>query len=674
LSGGLNIYDLDYRLGVNESPDMKNLNWNDGVLSSRDGQVWVSSTALGVGYACAPELFWGKMFFHVGAKLYYMDPDAATPTMTELYTGVSEIRGTFFRYGDYLMYKTRGAYIQIRYISASDTFGAIDVVPYVPIIQINTDPTSHSGDEYQSENRLSAKKTVWYNASEATYTKSAAGDGSTKAFSIGYTSATRLGRVKYVMLGTTTASTAAYTVDLSTGTVTFSTAPTAGTAISIIYTLSTAAYYLPVQNIDSVDSVTVNGTVKTAGTDYTVDLTTGCVLFSDAAAPLVTDPATNNAVVITYSKANTAAYDSVMNCRYAAVYGGNTDMCVVLGGCPAQPNAYFWSGNTSLAMDPGYFPFINYNFAGDSDEAITGFGKQQGLLVVFKEHSVGKATYSLTTVNDLARITMDYVNINSRVGCDLPWTIQLIENNLVFCNTSQGVHIVLNSSAAQENNIVGISRKVNGGENNKTGLLDVVRKADSDTVCSYDNDRKYVVVVSGVAYEWDYILSTYSSPTWFYHDNIAAKAFCQDLTRVWHMDIQGRVTLFSRVYADYGAAIEKIYQFPTQHFGTYDRLKNILAVEFATRSDVDTTLRITWMCDYMDCEELVPIVSQTWVLSPRNLAHRCLAVRRYANVAKRKPGFKHVRHFAMRITNAAAGEDLSIISAQIFYNFQGRDR
>ena len=601
LGGGLNIYDLDYRLEANESPSMKNLNWNDGVLSSRDGQIWVSSdTTLGVGHASFQDLFWGNMFFHIGAKLYRLDPEAGAPALVELYSSVPEVKGTFFRYGDWLLYKTKGAYLKVSYdpAAAGEKFSVAAVSAYTPIIQINTDPATHAGDLYQPENRMSAQKTVKYNAA----------------------------------------------ADVS-------------------------AYHLPAAAVDSIDKVVVDGAETTA---YTADLAAGVVTFTTA--PPVTTPATNNTVEITYSKANTDAYNSVMDCRYAAVFGGDANVCVVLGGCPAQPNAYFWCSNDNLSMNIGYFPVPYYNFAGDSSDSITGFGKQQNLLVIFKEHSIGKATFSTTKVNDRETITMDYKAINSRIGCDLPWTIQLVDNNLVFCNTQQGVHIIRDSSTAYENNIVGISLKVNGGENHKTGLLDAIRAAAADAVCSVDNDRRYWVCVSGDVYEWDYQLSTYKAPTWFYHSGIAAAAFVQNADKLWHLDTQGRITAFARVFSDYGGAIEKYYQFPTQHFGSYDRLKDVTRVEFATRSDTDSTAAIRWSCDYMDAEDPTRIVNWSNALAPRNLAHRSLNVRRYAGVATRKPGLRRIRHFTMRLSNNQAGEDLSIISAQIFYKFQGRDR
>ena len=41
LTGGLNIYDPDYRLKLNESPDMENMLWKNGTLCSRYGQNYV---------------------------------------------------------------------------------------------------------------------------------------------------------------------------------------------------------------------------------------------------------------------------------------------------------------------------------------------------------------------------------------------------------------------------------------------------------------------------------------------------------------------------------------------------------------------------------------------------------------------------------------------------------
>ena len=597
LDGGLNTWELDYRLDADESPEMKNLWWQDGALCSRDGQVRLTGENLGTGYSAYERLFWENGFFHIGDKLYHApltDPDAASGSLvlTELLSGIPENRGTWFRYGDSLYYKNRGGYFCIKY--DGEGFAAGNVEAYSPIILINTEPTTAAGDQYQPENRLNPQKTVWYSTVEG---------------------------VK--------------------------------------------EYHLPVQDVESVDKVIVDEVELKETEEYTVDLAKGIVTF--VTEPKHHNPVRVNTVQITYTKQNEDAMNSIMDCPYAIVYGGNQNLCVVVGGSIAQPNAYFWCGNHAV-MDPGYFPMSQYNLAGATEERITGFGKQQNMLVIFKEHSVGRSAMDTTEMESgRVLLTMDYVNINSEVGCDLPWSIRLVSNNLVFANTRQGVHRISDSSAAYENNIVPISKKVDNS------LLPLLRKAES--VVSFDDGDRYWLVSDGEVYAWDYSLSEYRDPSWFYFDNIRAADFItSDAGDFYHMGADGSVTVLRRIFSDYGGAIEKVYRFAVQIMGSYDRLKNIMSVLFSVRGDTDTEIGIEYSSDYERRKDLTPIRSYTWKFLPRNLTYRFLGFARFATVARRRPGCRHVRHFTMTLSNNKAGMDMAVLSAQIFYNFQGRER
>ena len=690
LDGGLNLWEMDYRLNRNQSPEMKNLWWQDGVLQCRDGQSYLYGPSqdqlmtplpegvepwadLGTGYTCTSDLFWDHAFFHIGTKLYYMDPSAETPAMTELVDGVPENRGTFFRYNDGLFYKNRGAFIKVKYDPAkTPVFSASHVEDnaYTPIIVMNASPSTGSGDTYQPENRLSPKKTVQYNAAEDQQMITKNGDGRTQVFDLGKTAAAdHLARVTDVYFGSTLVNTAIYTTDVSTGKVFFTTAPPSDTVITFVAKFGVVTYQLPVKEVDAVTEVKVNGEVKAESTDYAVDLTKGQVVF--VTAPPVSDPAVNNTVEITYSKANEDALNAIMDCPYAIVYGGSQDVCIVLGGCKKQPNAFFWCGNDSVGMNESYWPMSFYNLAGDSEDGITGFGKQYGTLVIFKEKSLGKSAYSVEDVDDRDSISLTYTAINAKIGCDLPWTIQLIENNLVFCNTEGGVHIVRDSTSALENNIECLSRNVNGTDQ-RTGLLADVRAAE--TVIGFDDGNHYWVVANGHAYLWDYLLSAWKDPSWFYFTNIDGVAFFRTVDKSYHLDANGRVTVFGRTFLDYGAAIEKVYQFPPQFFDSYDRLKDILYCIFTVRSDTDSVVDIRYDSDYETRHDQTEIRSLSWRLVPRNLAYRCLSIQRFAHVARRKPGCRHIRHFSVRLENNEPAQDLSIISAQIYFRYLGRDR
>ena len=690
LDGGLNLWEMDYRLDRNQSPEMKNLWWQDGVLQCRDGQSYLYGPSqdqlktplpegvepwvdLGTGYTCTSDLFWDHAFFHIGTKLYYMDPSAETPAMTELVDGVPENRGTFFRYNDGLFYKNRGAFIKVKYDPAkTPVFSASHVEDnaYTPIIVMNASPSTGSGDTYQPENRLSPKKTVQYNAAEDQQMITKNGDGSTKVFDLGKTAAAdQLTRVTDVYFGSTLVNTALYTTDVSTGKVTFTTAPPSDTIITFVAKFGVVTYQLPVKEVDAVTEVKVNGEVKAESTDYAVDLTKGQVVF--VTAPPVSDPAVNNTVEITYSKANEDALNAIMDCPYAIVYGGSQDVCIVLGGCKKQPNAFFWCGNDSVGMNESYWPMSFYNLAGDSEDGITGFGKQYGTLVIFKEKSLGKSAYGVENVDDRDSISLTYTAINAKIGCDLPWTIQLIDNNLVFCNTDGGVHVIRDSNSALENNVECLSRNVNGTDQ-RPGLLNDVRMAS--VTASFDDGNRYWVCAGGHVYLWDYLLSSWKDPGWFYFTEVPGIAFLRTTDKSYHMDRNGRVTVFARTFLDYWKAIEKVYQFPPQFFDTYDRLKDILYCIFTVRSDTDSVARIRYDSDYERRYDLTDIRSLSWRLSPRNLAYRCLSVQRFAHVARRKPGCRHVRHFSIRLENNEPAQDLSIVSAQIYFRYLGRDR
>lgn len=600
LDGGLNTWELDYRLKNNESPDMLNLWWQDGALCCRDGQNRLTKAAqgLGAGFSAYERDFFGSCFFHIGERLYRAELTAPDETETLVLTEVTdkegtsvvipENRGSWFRFGDELYYKNREGYFRIRYDKGEYTAEA--VVGYAPIIQINTEPTTAAGEAYQPENRISPVKTVWYTTVEG---------------------------VK--------------------------------------------DYRLPVK-ADGVLYVEVDGEELESGWALSED----GIFVQFESAPKVHDPVVANTVKITYSAANPDAMASIMDCPYAVSFGGNQGLCVVVGGCEKQPNAYFWSGH-NIAMDPTYFPMSQYNLAGDTEEKVTGFGKQQNMLVIFKEHSVGRAVMGTEQMaSGRVLITMDYTAINSRIGCDLPHTIQLVENNLVFANREQGVHIVADSSAAYENNIVHISRKVDNG------LLERLR--NSMTVTSFDDGDRYWIVADGIAYCWGYTLSGYRDPSWFRLDNIAGAAFLESGGVTYQLTVNGHVDSYRRIFADYGEPIRKRYRFATQSFGGYDRLKDVTGAVFAVRGDTDTDIEITYATDYEERKDLTHIRSFTWRLFPRNLGYRNLAVARFATVARRRPGCRHIRHFTMTLENGKLGQDMSVISAQIYYNYQGRDR
>lgn len=396
-------------------------------------------------------------------------------------------------------------------------------------------------------------------------------------------------------------------------------------------------------------------------------------------APKPDDPASST-VEITYNCDNPDAYSAVMDCKYAFSGGGKDSLCILLGGCPSQPNAVFWNSNDSVSMNPAYFPMSYYNLVGDTEDAVTGFGRQYSDLIVFKERSIHKLEYDTQTLDGRELISFTAKPVNAKTGCDLPWTIQLIENNLVFCNTYTGVHILLSSSAAYENNVASLSLKVNEGRHELPGLLPFVRNGVDDAgsyVYSFDDDHRYWLVYGGTAFLWDYEVSSYTEPSWFCFTQLGGAVFFRDAEHNTYIvgDIPkmpvstvGGLTRFkSGLYSDYGRPIYKHYQFAVQTLGSLTRQKDVVQVVFALPGDVPASVNLGYLTDLGARDDTTPLaVTPPTQITGINPLGPVIAVRR--------PDCRHVRSFSMTLKDNTADKGLAIVSAQVFYKYTTPER
>lgn len=644
LSGGLNIHDIPWRLNEDQSPELKNMWWQDGALRSRPNQITYNNGAIrpisdktnqkyeSANYA---RLYHGWYVFHCNNRFYAVSEDLEyfsvvgqkDKPQTEF---VADFQiGTFFLHNDVLYYKAKGVYISITVgdsiVEGTGNYELIasSVEAYVPTILMNADPaTKGEGDLYQPVNRLTNQRRVLYNCGPET---------------------------KRVIL----------------------------------------PEYASEEDITA-EYMTTAGEWEALKITVTRSIVQNKVYLDFEAVSELSEEGSNN-VRVTYSVSpdeNDNLYEKLMDCHIAEVYGGGDGFCVVLAGCSAQPNAYFWSANTDVAMHPGYFPAEHYNLAGDASDPITGFGKQQNMLVIFQKNSIGRSVFSTADIDGRTFITMDYTIINPLIGCDLPKTIQLVENNLVFANKRRGVMLIKDTTSAFENNIVAISRNVER-PSGQAGLLYDVQTAP-ETVCSLDDGRRYWICANGHAWLWDYSLggslSDVSKLSWFYFDNIHNPTcwFGYEDMRHCFLGQDGYFREFQTVAADVeyedgtwrmrADEYDKIITLPIQNFNTYEVLKNVEKVIFVVQGNGNAIIDIEYETDYEIRKDLTPIMTHGWALVPRDLSFRNLKVFHFAVTAVRKPNCMHIRHFMVRLKNSGKGEGVVFVSAQIYYTLQGVDR
>ncbi len=150
-----------------------------------------------------------------------------------------------------------------------------------------------------------------------------------------------------------------------------------------VYQLDSA----PIDNVPII--VKVNDSVKTAGTDYTVNYTTGQVTFKTAPPkPSVTG---QDNVEIEFSKTTEGYAQRIEHCTISTLYGLGTNDRVFMSGNPDFP-ATDWHSNIN---DPSYMPDINYSQVGTEATAIMGYSKIGEYLAIVKEDNLQDSTIFL---------------------------------------------------------------------------------------------------------------------------------------------------------------------------------------------------------------------------------------------------------------------------------------
>ena len=184
------------------------------------------------------------------------------------------------------------------------------------------------------------------------------------------------------------------------------------------------AYQLSEKGIDSVDFVKVLGVTKTLTTDYTVNLTTGVVTF--VVAPATGTPDT---VDIGWTK-GTGDRASVLNNLFVRLYGGANDNRVFMFGNASAKNRFIYSGLAAGVPSAEYFPANGYGDAGSSEFSITDLTRQYDRLIIFTEQGSYFTSYDTTTLVDgVVVVSFPITSLNSEKGNIAPGQAQLINNN-----------------------------------------------------------------------------------------------------------------------------------------------------------------------------------------------------------------------------------------------------
>ena len=139
----------------------------------------------------------------------------------------------------------------------------------------------------------------------------------------------------------------------------------------------------------------------------------------------------------------------------------------------------------SAKDNPLYFPDGNCHLIGDPSQKITALARQNKALVVFKE----KEIYCADCVSNKITVT----HLHSSIGCDLPDTVAICENRLVWANSDKKVYTLNSLSDYGAVAVYGMSRAVD----------DEFKNQDFSFATACYTDRRYYLFLKNCVYVLD---------------------------------------------------------------------------------------------------------------------------------------------------------------------------
>jgi hypothetical protein len=433
-----------------------------------------------------------------------------------------------------------------------------------------------------------------------------------------------------------------------------------GTVGDTIYTASQV-------DLASVDYVWVAGVLQTEDVDYTVDLTSGQVTFGVAPGS-----GTDN-VIIQSTKTGLMDSTIIIENKYWELFGGQNDTRIFLTGNPDYPATVYWCEVDNIS----YWPESNYNMIGSDADFNQGLKFQYDQLVLLKKRSIYRIEYNIT---DAGVVSFPSYPLNMGIGCDCPYSVQLIDNMVVFLNSERGVHILTRTDIRTEKNVASLSSLINGTAD-RPGLLSA-STADLQAATSHDDGTHYILCVDDDAWAWDYKTKPYTSETgdsdliWWPWTNIPANCWMlkeghsyfgvRDTGYVYKMDD----IKYDRIIDDEDASIpiNGVWRSKLFDFGMREWWKSIIYVYFSTNVTNAGNITVKIIDDYGDTVYTETYTSTSFNWSTFDWSTLTWAVARFDPVFRLKPKVKKSKYFQVEFSNNIEGEELSILDVRIYWS------
>lgn len=307
---------------------------------------------------------------------------------------------------------------------------------------------------------------------------------------------------------------------------------------------SATTFQLLETSITSVDSVYVNGVLKTVTTHYTVNTTNGTVTFTAGNTP----PIGTDNVDIYWTK-GTGNRTFVTAHKQSALFGGANDSRVFMYGVD---NKIVYSALGDGVPSAEYFPENNYLLIGSDEYNVTHLSKQYDRLIIHKEKDTHYCVYDYDVTLGASFPTYP---LNDSVGNIAFGEGRNVLNN-PFIITSNGVFQFTQSNVRDERNAQLMSSRVNIG----------LQALDLSTAITFDWEKnyEYFVCVGSDIYVYNYKIDV-----WYYFKLADIPSCFMEINGTCYFGTStGKVMKFdTTVKTDAGTAISSMWKLGYLAFG-----------------------------------------------------------------------------------------------------------
>ncbi len=439
---------------------------------------------------------------------------------------------------------------------------------------------------------------------------------------------------------------------------------------------STKKYKLPQKELDD---TTVKVSVDadddyTEGPDFTVDDAAGTVTFSAAPAS-----GTNNVWITAYKTVIEndvwVSKAKITKCTIAVPFGGESSGVVsgtrvfVMGNAE-YPHTHWHSelgANQGYGMT--YFPDTSEELLDQNSDDITAAAKMGSELIIFKRHSIFAVGYMF----DGHDVYHPVRECHSSIGCDMPGSVQLVDNRLVFAHSVSGVHMLISTENALENIVKPLSANINNL------LLKESRLKDA---CSCDHKRYYWLKAGDHVYLWDYESTPYYNYAdyeqaqrrlaWYRWDGIDATEFCAGYGLFFGMG-DGIVKL-SDQKNDFGQAYTAYFYTKAFDLGAPDTQKTFMFAYPSFSSDGNVKVTVTASSDKSDNHVSREVAIRSFDWKELNWAAFAWDIVKFARTFTLRLGIRRASHIQLKVLSDEEDRGVGFTGARITYYLNRKNK